>query len=194
MTNTSVQNGNGALIEFLAEETDAEGFVKCVGSVARGLCRIHAPAELIVVRIDNWFDHKWVGFSGKILGALGVWKKTLTIPPFVPGRVCWQRRYQRVSSSESYELTDPGPSLHITDKSTPKLRREVSKIAPKTVLLWFSSNTEPNKKGAVMAYVPTENDYWAWYVGLGGNGEWKPRALHGITLQAFQHLEFSGKY
>ncbi len=180
------------MIELPAEDADAEGFLKRVESATRGLCRIHRPAEIIVVRIDNWFDHKWLGFSGKILGALGVWKSTLTVPPFVPNRVSWQRRYQRMESSGDYELTEPGPSLHITDTSTPKLRREVSRIAPDTALVWFSGNSKPNGKGGVMAYVPIENDYWAWYAGLTGNGEWKPQTLKGITPQEFQHLESSG--
>jgi hypothetical protein len=40
--------------------------------------------QTYVVKIDNWFGKRWLGFSGKALGALGVRKKKLTLPPFHP--------------------------------------------------------------------------------------------------------------
>ena len=47
----------------------------------------YRPAEIYLVCIDRWFDAKWLNFSGKVLGALGVWRSRTTIPPFHPHRV-----------------------------------------------------------------------------------------------------------
>ena len=40
------------------------------------------PTEIYLVRVNEWFDAKWLNFSGKLFGAVAVWKETpTTIPP-----------------------------------------------------------------------------------------------------------------
>lgn|SRR5215469_10860709 len=46
-------------------ERDDPNFIAIVNSVAYGMGRRSgAPNELWIIHIDNWFDHKWLRFSG----------------------------------------------------------------------------------------------------------------------------------
>jgi hypothetical protein len=51
-------------IQMSAGETDDPGFIEMLNSILSGLIGDHAPQQLWVIQIDNWFDHKWLGFSG----------------------------------------------------------------------------------------------------------------------------------
>lgn len=77
------------------DQDDACEFIAEVQVLAQGLLLTYAPPVVIVIKIKNWFGARWLNFSGKALGALGIWKTRLTIPPFVSepsyvsAGVCW---------------------------------------------------------------------------------------------------------
>ena len=96
------------MFDLAKEEGDAEQFFEYVLAIAGGISQNYAPKEFLIIRIDNWFDWKWLRFSGKVLGAAGFSNKILTVPPFVPSRVCWQQRYQHVVATDSYERVESG--------------------------------------------------------------------------------------
>ena len=50
--------------ETLPEPNDDPGFLNCVDRLLAALIERHSPEELYLVRIANWFDHKWLRFSG----------------------------------------------------------------------------------------------------------------------------------
>src|SRR5437762_13338148 len=102
-------------MKIAPELDDAPEFVRQVEQVANGVIRRHAPESVVLIKIDNFFGSKWLGFSGKALGALGVWNKpynqpadNIRIPPFVPNRVVSQRRF----AGPSYEEIDSGKPIH----------------------------------------------------------------------------------
>jgi len=45
-------------------ETDDPGFIAVLNSLVQGLISNRAPEQLWIIQIDNWFDHKWLRFSG----------------------------------------------------------------------------------------------------------------------------------
>jgi hypothetical protein len=49
---------------------DAPDFVKQVEQVVNGIIHRHSPEIVVLPKIDNWFGSNWLGFSGKLLGAL----------------------------------------------------------------------------------------------------------------------------
>src|SRR4051794_25287402 len=59
---------------------DDRDFIERISRLIAGAVAVHRPDEVWIHKIDHWFGHKWVRFSGKVLGGLGVWKKPLTIP------------------------------------------------------------------------------------------------------------------
>ncbi|HEY1937489.1 MAG TPA: hypothetical protein VGJ33_06120 [Candidatus Angelobacter sp.] len=72
---------------------DSPEFINEINTTLNGVLRSTAPQEFTLVKIDGWFGPKWLSFSGKVLGALPVWKDNLTVPPFVPNRVITQRTF-----------------------------------------------------------------------------------------------------
>jgi len=159
-------------------ENDASPFLEVLTSK-----RLH------LIHIDNWFDHKWLAFSGKALGALGIWKKgdRLTVPPFVPSRVLAQQSWYHDPVSDSFR-PESSQKIHLDVRSETNLQRRVSMVAPEAALIWYTGNTVENQRGAIMAYLPVDDGYWTWYVGLIGGEEWRVSDVKGITRDAFQAL------
>src|SRR5690242_3368463 len=62
--------------------TDACAFVDRVDRLLVGLACVARPTAIHVVKIDNWFGPKWLGFSHKVSGAFGVASADLVVPPF----------------------------------------------------------------------------------------------------------------
>jgi len=107
---------------------DAPDFVKQVEQVVNGIIHRHSPEIVVLLKIDNWFGSNWLGFSGKLLGALGIWSEpynqsadNIRIPPFVPSRVVSQRRFV----GPSYEEIDGGKPIHERIASRFALRRKL---------------------------------------------------------------------
>lgn len=97
-------------------EDDPE-FVGTISSLIDTLANKYSPEIITAIQIDNWFDHKWLGFSAKISGAFGIWYKELRIPPFNPNRVKSQKVCQLKKSGKYEEIS--APLLHI-DQPGPK--------------------------------------------------------------------------
>ena len=40
-------------------------FLSALNGMLVNLVDVHRPSEVYFIRIDRWFDHKWLGYSGK---------------------------------------------------------------------------------------------------------------------------------
>ena len=63
--------------QIAVRETDDPRFVELMNAVLKGTIDSSSPHEVWIVQIDNWFDQKWLRFSGKgvvdfPLAALGI--------------------------------------------------------------------------------------------------------------------------
>ena len=172
------------VMEIKAEDGDDDAFVAIVSAIIRGIAARHAPREFNVVKIDNWFGSNWLYFSGKVLGSLGVWDETLRVPPFVPNRVRWQRRFLAPTYTDA-PVVSP---LHVSTSSEMAIRRSVTRVAPGAALIWFSGKSAANARGAIMAYVPTEKSYWIWYTGWARRETWRPVELRQISPDKIAEL------
>lgn len=163
-------------MRIVPESDDAPDFVRQVEQVAHGIIHRHAPESVVLIKIDNFFGSKWLGFSGKVIGLLGVWHKpyyqpadNIRIPPFVPNRVVTQRRF----AGPAYREIDCGKSIHKGIPSYLALSRKAAGIAPGSALIWYSGNSIATGRGAVMAYIPVDGSYWPWYAALEtGESSW----------------------
>jgi hypothetical protein len=162
-------------MRLTADTDDAPDFVRRVEQVANGVIRLHAPETLVLIKIDNFFGSKWLGFSGKALGAIGVWfnpsynpASVVRIPPFVPNRVVSQRRF----SAPTFEEIDCGKPIHKRMPSRVALNHTAATAAPKSALIWYSGESKITGRGAVMAYVPAGDSYWLWYAALETGESW----------------------
>src|SRR6185437_17047648 len=97
-------------IKIAAGETDDPYFIELLNRLTSGLIHRSVPAALWIIQIDNWFDHKWLRFSG--IGTVDYqfpafmnrydaaldefYQDKVTFPPFTPNRVIGQWSFIRV--------------------------------------------------------------------------------------------------
>ena len=186
-------------------EGDDEHFFHLVRSAVRGAIEIHQPEMVRVVRIDNWFSRKWFRFSGKCLGALGVQKYRLTLPPFVPNRIILDAQY-RLVDSEPEKKKKPMKSLHRWMPSDRNLMRYADREFPNFVLAWFSCGSALSKIGSLMVYETCSKDHDervkkrrkneggdGWYAEFAAEREWEPTQPLGISAAQLAHLISTGE-
>src|ERR1043165_2302116 len=51
-------------LEILTNATDDPAFVELLKHLIGQLVGGEFPEQIFVMKIDNWFDHKWLNFSG----------------------------------------------------------------------------------------------------------------------------------
>jgi hypothetical protein len=172
-----------------ADQTDDTGFVDFVNQIIGGAVLRHIPSEVSIFKIDHWFDHKWLAFSGKALGAVGVWNKKLTFPPFVANRIVHQSQYQRDASSGGYRLAASGANIHHRGQAAKNLHRFVERIAPNSALFWYSGDTLATGRGSLMGYIPTEDGIWPWFLAFVRQDGWRiaqRKSIHEYEVRLFQ--------
>src|SRR3954462_10448639 len=108
------------MVAIAPMKNEDERFLALVGRIASTTIRDLRPTDVFVTRIDHWFDHKWLGFSGK--GLLGRHSKRLTIPPIMPDRVLSHRAYSFDAVAGSYQIARV-PPLHRYQQSSQNLTR-----------------------------------------------------------------------
>jgi hypothetical protein len=176
-------------LELPLGDDDDPDFILLIARLISGAVITHRPAELIIVKIDHWFDHKWLGFSGKFLGAVGAWRPQVTIPPFVANRIVGQMHFFRDEEHGTYVYDGPGPRIHHSGSSGSNLYRRVSKVVPATALFWCSGDTRLTRRGSLMGYNPVEKEYWTWFLDFNRGADWqitKRKGIHEYEVRAFQ--------
>ena len=172
------------MINIDCADDDAPEFVADASTIIGNIASRFTPAAFIIVKVDNWFDHKWLNFSGKALGAVGTWNEELTVPPFVPNRIVWEREF---SLPDGTEIENSSP-LHVSVPASEAAGRKVSRVVPDAAVCWISGNTNVTAQGAIMTYIPTSNSHWAWYAGWRKSHSWSTAMLKGISATEFADL------
>ena len=207
-----------AVAEFISmQQGDSAEFIEKARAIAIGVAQEYEPARLYVIRIDNWFGPKWMHFAGKFTAgkrprgfptaAIGVHKTRLHVPPFVPHRVL----AERVFVGPDFEKTLAAAPLHIEIPSKIALQRRIADIDKDAAFVWFSGESEAQKRGALMVYLPDAFDptvprlgslnhrgklglSGAFYVGFSQRViSWEPAMLRGVSRGEVAHLDESGR-
>ena len=139
------------MLSITAKQDDDASFLALINRIADRTIQQFHPRDVFLVRTDHWFDHKWLGFSGKVLGAVCVANSRLTIPPFVPNRIVSQEAYSLDEGSVSYTHTN-GPPLHRVQASKDNLTRFIDRVTKSGVFIWFSGGTQQASAASVMVY------------------------------------------
>ena len=159
-----------------------------------GIARVYGCRALHVVEIDRYFSSKWVRFSGKSLGALGIWRKRATIPPFIPSRVLSEERFLLKGTWAKYEDKPKGYKLHIWQASNRNIQRLATQVAPDVALVWFGGGSAAEGQASFMAYIPVGNEeHWCWYAGIKRTDGWLAEGLIGIGASELAYIEAHGK-
>jgi hypothetical protein len=178
--------GDLEMISLPRDSHDDPAFLEIVSRITNSALQQTKANRLYLVRLDNWFDHKWLGYSGgneHRKGALG--GPDLRIPAFVPNRVVAETLWVR--KDESYEPTLIPTPLHRKRFGDYADSLRVSQVSQGAVFVWYSANSGPNGRGSVMAYFPVEHHYWAWYAAFISK-PWRPSKLVQIDASAIDEL------
>lgn len=62
------------MIEIPTNTTDNPDYIKNVTRLFNDRIGKWTPKDLYITRIDNWFDEKWVKFSGTIMHEISIHK------------------------------------------------------------------------------------------------------------------------
>jgi len=181
---------------------DAE-FVRVADHILSGMLDELKPQELYLVAIDNWFDHKWLGFSGKGIidfefpaymnrydGAIAEFRQDqLTIPPFSPGRVVSQQYFRR-DHAGAYLEGKPRVPLHRKERehSENNLHRRINAISGSGVFAWYSASTLVNAKASLLVSTVQGDRVETWYASFRRQKEWKLHLTKGIDRDRVQEL------
>jgi hypothetical protein len=158
--------------------SDDPKFIEAVGALINNAAGRVGAAEVYVTKIKNWFDHKWLRFSGKgvvyspttrprqqVEAALDEFSQDqLTFPPFNPNRVLDQRRWVEREPA-GYVEAIPTKRVHPKRRewSCANLHRRVADFSDSAVFVWYSSNSYTNGVGSVMVYIIEDGAATGWY-------------------------------
>ncbi len=172
------------MIPIVPDNNDDPCFIKIVEKFTNTHVENLNPDEVYVIKIDSWFDFKWRDFSGKIMGAIGMWdKENLRVPPFIPDRVVKQVYFVKEKNNyEQYEVAD----LHIYQDSSNNITGNRRLVAPlgTRLFFWYTGNTSETLRGSIMMYHVEKEDHCTLYVSFMKKNEWQIFKTDGISRNA----------
>jgi hypothetical protein len=163
------------------DPTDDPDFIAIIERIAVRLFKQGDYEEVFIIEVKNWFDHKWLKFSGigrvpfrhvldsKPQVALDeFFQEKITFPPFTPNRILRQQWHP------AKELNRNAP-VHKTNRrehSSWNLHRRVTQYARAALFVWFSSGTKRNDRGSLMVYAVHAGSVSAWYASFRKTNQW----------------------
>ena len=182
--------------------TDDNDFVHLVNALLNGLLIQQSPEQLWVIQIDNWFDHKWLRYSGSGTVASPFpanwdssfmdrfasvkeqfWRDKLTFPPFTPERVVNQWSFQRSSGAYVEAALPKLPHRQSRSRSHSNLNRRVENLAESASFVWFSGNTLKNGRGSIMVYSVGRDEPVCWFAAFVRKPSWILERTKGIDQE-----------
>jgi len=186
--------------EIVVGETDDPYFIGLANRVVSGLLARHKPENAWIIQIDNWFDHKWLKYSGYGLVASNIpidrydtvkaesFQEKVTFPPFTPNRVLGQWSYQKTGSDYREFASHRVPYGNRRRFSDMNLRNRVQNFSSSAVFVWYSSNTVASGRGSVMIYKVVDGAVDCWFLSFSRTSEWKLAATKGVSQHFIQTL------
>ena len=161
------------MIELTKSEFDDIDFIGNAQILVNEIIADLNPREIFLFKVDNWFDTKWLSFTGKVLGALGTWNynSAQRIPPFSPNRIMEQSHFQK-NKFGTYSKDEFERQIHKKQPAEKNLNRRIVDVSDSAIFIWYSSNTTTNGQGSLMIY-PVENEKCEpFYIGFKKNKKW----------------------
>lgn len=171
---------------------DAPKFIEMVNTIMSYLVFQYGIKEVVQVKIKNWFDHKWLNYSGntvvkfdyddftQVESALQPeWREKITIPPFHPNRVI-SSNYLYKQSTGNKKIKQ---AIHQYRDSNNNIHNRITNYFTDGIAVWFSSNSLKNQRGSMMAYRVQDGEIHTWYASVENNKGWRITKTKGISSQ-----------
>ncbi|MEM7349645.1 MAG: hypothetical protein AAF657_02490 [Acidobacteriota bacterium] len=164
------------LLRYFADDPDFYGLLD---HFIEQVATRHRPHDLFLVRIDNWFDWKWLGFAGtepldtaSLFGPIalptvtqGVWSSgaETTVPPFTPSRIVQQQHFH--CGDGSIGRPSKPVTIHPADRrrTEPKAEPRILDISADAWFFWLSSDSASSGRGSLLAYRAKDQVVHGWY-------------------------------
>lgn len=174
------------MIEVQSKNDDDVAFTRIVSQILNNSIFVYAPREVYLVQVDHRFDYKWMGFSNKFLGALGVWHlRDLRIPPFVPEKIVDESYFQSDGRKFIGKAAD---ALHVHQASEDNKYRKIKHISDSAIFIWYSGGTRINTQGSLMFYSIRNAVQNYWFASFVRNRTWQVRGTQQISVGEIKAL------
>jgi hypothetical protein len=155
-----------------SDSTDDPEFIELVDRIVVRAFKQGDYDEMFIIAIKNWFDHKWLKFSG--IGRVPFdsirdshpqvaldefWQEKITFPPFTPNRVLRQQWHP----AKELKRAAPVHGEERRQHSSWNLQKRVTQYANSALFVWFSTGTKRNDRGSLMLYQVRSGVASAWY-------------------------------
>ncbi|WP_192822409.1 hypothetical protein [Rufibacter sp. LB8] len=170
------------MIKIQNRTGDSLAFLEKVEQIILDRVLLWTPDELYITCIDNWFDSKWLGFSGTIMHEISIRQLVeVTLPPFNPNRVVGSDLY--LNEGKHYIRNEIKRPLHIYQNSTSNLKRKITDFSKNGLFIWYSGNSEPNGTGSIMGYLVQADNIFTFYLTLSSALDWGVKKAVGLTAE-----------
>ncbi len=183
-------------VKLQVEVGDSYDFIDIISQIINGFADKYDIDEICTIKIKNWFDKKWLNYSGKGIihfeetthpdnvALSNFWKNKITVPPFNPNRVLTEQTfYRHKTQNKNFERL-----LHIDQKSSDNQNNRMVTKSENGLFVWFSSNSEINQQGSLMIYRVAENNVYTWYASIENKSGWTITKTKGINLNELTEL------
>lgn len=139
------------MLKIKIDDKDDINFIFEIEKLIINLSKYYKPKEIDIFKIDNWFDHKWLGFFH---GFYKFRKNQLKTPPFAFNRL--KEGYFYILRNEAFELNGlkRGKDLYYSHRiGTFFYNDEEVYVGPKKIVAWYSGNISANAQGSIMIYL-----------------------------------------
>jgi len=186
------------IVAIRRQPFDDRTFLTAVSGLLARLVNDFEPDQVCAIRLSKWFDHKWLGYSGRGRVAFPYgyphidialdehFQDKITLPPFNPKQVTAEYHWRKTATGYTRLRQPDLVHRRVLEHSSANLHRRISSRWPSIVLMWFSSNTGSNEQGSVMVYALTRYAQSIWYASFARRGGWRVDRVKGVRKEKVQ--------
>ena len=102
------------MIDLVPAEHDDAAFLSLAQRIMNGAIAELRMREVYLVHVDNWFDHKWLGWWSRK-------DEELRVPTFTPNRVLSEKHFVFKAETSVWERIELQKPLHVRQPGRPWL-------------------------------------------------------------------------
>src|SRR2546430_8818676 len=173
------------MIELVPAENDDVLFLSLAQCIVNGAIVELRVREVFLVHVDNWFDHKWLGWWSRK-------DEELRIPTFTPNRVRSEKHFVSKAETSAWESVGLQRPLHVRQPGRPWLAQPIDRLSESAAFVWYSGNTATNNMGSLMLYL-SDAEAYSWYASFKKSEGWTMNDERRITRREVLVFEERGR-
>jgi hypothetical protein len=171
------------MIELVPGDNDDVAFLSLVQRIMNGVIAALQVYEVYLVHIDNWFDHKWLGWRSR--------RGRRCVPMFTPNRVLSQKHFMFDRKESAWKTRNDRRKLHLLQPGRPYIAQPIDQFSKSAAFVWYSGNTTKNTLGSLMVYASGPEGS-AWYASFRKDKHWAIADGYAITPNQLISFEKRG--